>query len=964
MAKGMTPERWREIERLYQLGQKREPGEREAFLRDACAGDEALRKEVAALLADQSRIDRFIESPAMNVAAKVLAQDQAKARATLEAGQTIAHYRVVEEIGHGGMGVVYRAEDTKLKRTVALKCLPPAFAADPERLARFEREARMLASLNHPNIAAIHGLEEAGGKRFLVLELVEGETLAQRIAKGPLPVEEALEICRQIAEGVAAAHEKGIVHRDLKPANVNITPEEKVKVLDYGLAKALASETHPVDPAHSPTITDAETHPGVILGTAAYMSPEQAKGKAVDRRADIWAFGCILFECLTGRRAFPGETVSDTIVSILSREPDWESLPLMTPQPVRKLLERCLNKNPQHRMHDILDARIEIEDALKQPAEPVEMGSPPRRSSAGLILAAGLLLGAAVGVLLWRAFAPRPDNPHVARMTIPISATGLTLTEGGMAIAPDGQTLVFAARGADEPRLYVRRVNEWEPRPLKGTERAVCPFFSFDGEWIAYYVMGKGMEKVPVRGGPPLPIYKSTANEAPGQVHGGKWGQDGRIVFARWPNAGIWSVPADGGDPIPLTQISEDTNVFYSWPGMLPGGAVLFTIEREGNVSIAAVLPRTGEVRPIIDSGSRAHYLPTTGHLIYVSGGHLLAVAFDPERLERKGAPMVVVEGIQQESPYSAGYDVSVGGTLAYVPASTDLAKLVWKDRNGNTAPLTLKPRSYAITRPALSPDGRRLVVQVQEGSKCNLWSGSVDGEPLTQLTFGNDDGGPVFTLDGSRVCFRSGQGGRYNIFSTPADGMGKPERLIDNPRPQAPTSWSRLGNILLINRLNESTGMDVWEWSADRPARSWLSTPKWEGNAVFSPDGRHIAYQSNFSGGLEVYLQAYPGTGPRRQVSIDGGLAPAWNPKGGELFYQGPTAVMARRVENGIPAGPPTKLFDHSRAEFFVADWNVSPDGRFLVVEQIQSASSPSQIKVISNWFEELKALVPTRRK
>jgi serine/threonine-protein kinase len=414
-----------------------------------------------------------------------------------------------------------------------------------------------------------------------------------------------------------------------------------------------------------------------------------------------------------------------------------------------------------------------------------------------------------------------------------------------------------------------------------------------------------------------------------------------------------------------MTQISEDTNVFYSWPGMLPGGAVLFTIEREGNVSIAAVLPRTGEVRPIIDSGSRAHYLPTTGHLIYVSGGHLLAVAFDPKRLERKGAPMVVVEGIQQESPYSVGYDVSLDGRLAYVPASADLARLVWKDRNGNTEPLKYQPRAFTITRPALSPDGRRLVVQVQEGPKCNLWSGSVDDEPLTQLTFGNDDGGPVFTPDGSRVCFRSGQGGRNNIFSTPADGSGKPERLIDSPRPQAPTSWSRLDNVLLINQLNESTSMDICEWSADRPgpARQLVSTSKFEGSGVFSPDGRHIAYQSNVSGSMEVYLRPYPALEPKRQVSVGGGQTPAWNPKGGELFYQGPTAVVARRVENGIPVGPPTKLFDHSRPEFFVADWNISPDGRFLVVEQIQSASSPSQIKVISNWFEELKALVPTSR-
>jgi serine/threonine protein kinase len=484
MTVGIDPERWREIERLYQLVQEREPGEREAFLRDACAGDDDLRMEVAALLADQSRIDRFIESPAMNVAAQALAQEQAQA--TLKPGQTVAHYRVVEEIGHGGMGVVYRAEDTKLKRTVALKFLPPAFAADPERLIRFEREARLVASLNHPNIAAIYGLEEAAGKRFLVLELVEGETLAQRIARGPLPVDEALKVCRQIAEGLEYAHERGIIHRDLKPANVKLTAEGQVKVLDFGLAKAQESAAGSAE--DSPTLTVSPTRAGVILGTAAYMSPEQASGKPVDKRADIWSFGVVLWELLTGHRLFEGETVSHTLAEVLRGPIEFDQLPPETPAAIRGLLRRCLNRDVKNRLRDIGEARIAIEASLAGETPLLESVPGPggaRRLRLAWSVAAVLAVSLALVAFLHLREKP-PAEAAAIRLTIspPEKATYFSQT----AVSPDGSRIVWASNRGGTYQLYQKPASGVGQDELlfKSDDELLPNDWSDDGRFILY----------------------------------------------------------------------------------------------------------------------------------------------------------------------------------------------------------------------------------------------------------------------------------------------------------------------------------------------------------------------------------------------------------------------------------------------------------------------------------------------
>ncbi len=953
----MKPERWQKVERIYNAALEQEPEKRKAFLNEACAGDDALRKEVESLLACQTEAGSFIESPAMDLAAESLARNSVVEPSADLSGRRLLHYTIRGKIGAGGMGDVYRATDERLSRDVAIKSLPQEFADDQERLSRFEREAKLLASLNHPNIAAIYSLEESDGKRFIVMELIEGGTLAQRLLKGPLPVDEALVVCLRIAEGLEAAHEKGVIHRDLKPANVMLTANGKVKILDFGLAKPLAAASAAAVAMQLPMITGAMTKPGAILGTAAYMSPEQAKGGPVDKRGDIWALGCILFECLAGRRAFPGDTVSETIAAILGREPDWEALPTATPAAVRKLMGRSLRKDPHERMHDAADMRIELNEARREPSE-VEHEEKRLRLPLvmRLAIAGAMLLCVTSGIVLSRIWTPRTGNPlRVGRTAISVSAAGLTLTAGGgIAISPDGQKIVFPASGPDGQKLYLRRLDAWEPQALKGTEGAQGPFFSPDGEWVAFFADGK-LLKSPVGGGPTETVCSASL-----QSYSGAWGEDGRIVFAQFPSSGIWRVADQGGQPEVLTKPLDD-GTQYLWPELLPGGtAVLFTIGRNEPARLAAFDFRVGQVRSIIESGANARYLKT-GHLIYQAEGNLRAVHFNPEKLEVLGTSRVVAEGVSRGFGRGREYDVSSTGTLVYPSPSTSLSRLVWKDRNGKSIALNLNPRVYAL--PALSRDGRMVAVNVQEGIGRNVWIGSVEGEPMRRLSFGDDDWFNIFTPDGKRVLFTSHEKGAYNIFWAPADGSAKPEPLTTGEHIRKPTSFSPDGKILLFN---EGTGgrRDIGVLDVDRPAadRPFLQTRFSEVEGVFSPDGKYVAYQSNESGRSEVYVTPYPGPGPKVRISTDGGQGAAWNPRGGELFYESPTALMAVRMEAGKPASAPVRLFarvprDHRR------EYDVSPDGqRFLMLENAKPTGAGSEINVITNWFEELKRLVPTK--
>ncbi|MCZ6878396.1 MAG: protein kinase, partial [Acidobacteria bacterium] len=634
--------------------------------------------------------------------------------------KTISHYKILEKIGQGGMGEVYRAEDTTLDREVAIKVLPEQFTQDPQRLARFEREAKLLASLNHPNIASIHSFEHADDVHFLVLELVPGETLAERIAKGPLPVEEALEICRQIAEGVEAAHEKGVIHRDLKPANVKVTPEGKVKILDFGLAKAFEDEVPAADISQSPTMSEEMTRAGVILGTAAYMSPEQAKGKPVDKRADVFAFGSVLYELLTGKRAFEGETITETLAAVLKSEPDWKRLPADTPWRIKELLEDSLQKNPHERPHDISHARIQVKKALKEPvtALPMNVLQPQpalwKRGSTWSLTGLAILMA---GLILWnlRTTAPATSTstPPVVRslVALPDDLRMADLTKGVVVLSPDGTHLAYAAVRDGTTMLFLRAMDQLEAQPIPGTENGTFPFFSPDGQWLGFFADAQ-LKKVLVSGGAPVILSDVASAYA-----SASWGAAETIVIKPFVISALFQVSAEGGAPQPLTTLdSANSESDHRSPQVLPDArTVLFTVDSAGTSQIVVQSLETEERRVVLEGVTGARYVPT-GHLVYPQAGTLMAVAFDLEQLEVTGSPIPILQGVMETGVPSrfAHFAFSDTGTLVYVSTETDPSQqrtLVWVDRKGAEEPLETPPRSYS--HPRLSPDGQKVVVIV-----------------------------------------------------------------------------------------------------------------------------------------------------------------------------------------------------------------------------------------------------------
>ncbi|MDA2934451.1 protein kinase, partial [Acidobacteria bacterium AH-259-D05] len=633
-------------------------------------------------------------------------------------GKTLSHYKVLEKIGQGGMGEVYRAEDTNLSREVAIKVLPEQFTQDPQRLARFEREAKLLAQLNHPNIAAIHSFEHSDDIHFLVLELVEGETLAERVAKGPLPVEEALEVCRQIAEGVEAAHEKGVIHRDLKPANVKVTPEGKVKILDFGLAKAFEGEISPADISQSPTLTEEMTRAGVILGTAAYMSPEQARGEEVDKRTDIFAFGCVLYELLTGKRAFGGKTVTDTLAKVLEGVPDWKALPATTPWRIQDLLRRCLQKDVHDRLDGIANVRIEMKLALEEPATVSPIGVPSvaqpplwRRAIPWSI--AGLIAVIAT-VAIWLLTRPTPEP--LTRFVITPPPTAPLMSTGGndLAISPGGRRIVYLSVSG-RSQLHVRSLDDFSATPIAGTETARDdPFFSPDGQPVAFFTTGE-LKKVSLMGGTSITIC-----EAPSSGRSGSWAEDTIIFSSR---GALYRVSAAGGTPESLVAPdTEKGELFYGLPEILPGGqALLFTIWTSPGTQIALLSLETGEQKVLL-AGRQAHYAPT-GHLVYALSetGTLMAAPFDLATLEVTGDSVPILEEVRQISSDAVDYGFSSNGTLIYVPAgeSEGSFSLVWVDREGAVEPLGAPLHQYRA--PRLSPDGVRVAVNISEAST-DIW--------------------------------------------------------------------------------------------------------------------------------------------------------------------------------------------------------------------------------------------------
>jgi Tol biopolymer transport system component len=891
------------------------------------------------------------------------------------------------------MGEVYRARDTKLNRDVALKVIPDTFALDPDRVSRFKREAQVLASLNHPHIAAIYGFEDSGETHALVLELVEGETLADPIARGPIPIDEALPVARQIAEALEAAHEQGIIHRDLKPANIKITSVGVVKVLDFGLAKL-------TDPAHapasdrslSPTITSPAmmTGVGVILGTAAYMSPEQAKGRPADKRSDIWAFGCVLFEMLTGTRPFDGEDVTDVMAAVLSKEPDWTALPARVPGSIRALIRRCLEKDRRKRVADIAAALFALDEAASLGGSATVLPRRPLWRRVAALTGGALVVAAVATTLTWVATRPAdPVRPRVSRLPLtPSGAAALTI-DGivrDLAITPDGSRVVYV--GNRGTQLFVRALDALAPVAVfSGAPRG--PFVSPDGQWIGFVDGTNVLKKVAVTGGPAV-----TLPTLDGGPQGATWGPDDTIIVAT-SNAttGLERIGAAGGSPTVLTRPDRvQGEADHLWPELLPGGrAVLFTITAlTGGVDAAqvAVLDlQTGIRNILVRGGSHAQYVSSGlgspkraerqgGHLVYAAAGTLWAVPFDLARLETRGTPVPVVPDVVTTN--SGGVDAVVAGdgTLAYVSGSGVTGgqrTLVWVDRQGRETPIPAPPRPYLY--PRLSPDGTRIAAHATD-QEFDIWVWDLGRMTLTRVT--SDPGidlYPVWTPDGHRLIFSSERAGTRNLYWETADGTGAVERLTDSPNQQNAAAVAPDGRRLIFTETAPKTGEDVMQVELDgtRRATPLVQSRFTERNGIVSPDGRWLAYEANDSGPLEIHVRPFPDVNSGHwQVSTNGGTRPLWARSGQELFYASPTGALMRvSVEHASSwaATAPTMLIKEgyftNPGGFLGRMYDVSPDGqRFLMIKAPGTdvgAAMPA-LMVVQHWDEELKRLVPTK--
>ena len=915
----------------------------------------------------------------------------------LGAGDRFGPYEVVELLGAGGMGEVYRARDTRLKRDVAIKVLPDGFAADPERLARFQREAELLASLNHPNIAAIYGLEQADAITALVLELIEGETLADRLARGPMRFNDTMAIARQLVEALDAAHGKGVIHRDLKPANIKITPDDKVKVLDFGLAAVAPNPgAHDVNVTHSPTLTLGATRAGVILGTAAYMSPEQATGSAVDKRSDVWAFGVVLWEMLTGRRIFEGETVSHTLAFVITKEPDWNAIPPDTPPSIRRLLRRCLEKDRKRRLPDIASAQMEIDDAgatassdvaVQIPASP---SAPPGTSWQRALpwaVAAIATAGLAIVVALW---APWQTPPPVlpVRVSGELGVNALIGSPGApaanLAISPDGTTLAFVAAdaGLSQVQLYMRRLDRLQSTAVPGTNNARDPFFSPDGEWVAFFADGK-LKKVSVTGGAAVPLCDAPAGR------GGWWAEDGTIVFApnSVPGTGIFRVSAAGGTPEPVTTRSPDE--LHRWPQSLKRGhAILFTAATGAgtfeNASIVVQTPGEGTRKIIHRGGYFARYLPS-GHLLYMSGGTLFAAAFDLDRLEITGSPVPVLEGIEASTGTGAAQlAVSSSGTAVYQTGSERGLEvpIMWADRSGPTTPLRKMPSDWS--NPIFSPDGTRIAFDVvAAGGTPDVWIYEWARDTATKLTFDpGPDTKPVWTPDGRRIAFSSTRTGTQgNLYWQRADGAGEAQRLTESTNTQLPGSWHPSGKFLAFSENNPKTGPDIFilpvdgdessGWKIGKPA-VFLNSPAAELEPMFSPDGRWLAYFSNESGQQQVYVRPFPGSGGGlQQISNDGGTFPSWSRARSELFFREPGTqqiIVAPYTATGetFRADKP-RVWSPARSlpRPRMRSYALHPDGGRVAMAAAtdpRTANRSDKVVFVFNFFDELRRLATSK--
>jgi serine/threonine-protein kinase len=903
---------------------------------------------------------------------------------SLERGARIAHYEILDLLGRGGMGEVYRATDTKLNRDVALKLLPDQFTSDSDRMERFQREAKLLASLNHSNIAAIYGIEESDRTRALVIELVGGPTLADRIAQGPMPVVEVLTIAKQIAEAIEYAHEKGIIHRDLKPANIKLTSDGQVKVLDFGLAKAMSDEARFAANSNSPTLSLAATQAGIILGTASYMSPEQAKGKAVDRRADIWAFGVVVYEMLTSRLMYAGETASETMAQVMMTDPDWNALPADTPPGFRHLLRRCLTKDPRRRMRDIGEVRIAIEELIAnpQPQATQPEAAPTRSGSRALPWVVAALALAVAGAAVWSSFRVKPLPQSTIRLTSELGGdVTLTLGTGAAAfLSPDGKMIAFIASKPPNQmaQIYVRRLDQLQPNPLSSTTGARNAFFSPDGQWIGFFADGK-LKKVSVTGGAAVTLCDAEDDR------GGTWLDADSIVFTPNTRSVLMKVSSAGGKPQPLTKFMEG-EITHRWPHALPGRqAVLFVGSLTSNnyetANIEVHSLRTGETKVVQRGGYYPQY-STNGYLLYVHEATLFALPFDSNKLDVNGQPVPALEGVLSTPINGAAqFNVAANGTLVHLAGASVIPGIAidFLTRDGKTRPL--RPTLAGYFNLMFSPDGRRLAFEMTD-QQYDIWVYEWERDTMTRLTFDPaQDRRPVWTPDGRRIVFSSQRADKatFNLYWVRADGTGEPQRLTESKNAQFPTSWHPSGKFLAYYELRPQTadlmilpmeGDEASGWKPGQPT-AFLATPFSESEAIFSPDGRWIAYQSDESGKREVYVRPFPGPGGKWQVSTNGGMVPKWSKTGKELFFEtldNKIMFATYKVEgDSFRSDKPQLLSDI----ITVADrgglpaFDLHPDGQRLAVftrPESQLLGKLDKVTFVFNFADELRKIVPVK--
>jgi serine/threonine-protein kinase len=908
-------------------------------------------------------------------------------------GEAFGPYRILGKLGEGGMGEVYRARDAALNRDVAIKVLPAAVAAEPERLARFKREAQVLASLNHPNIAHVHGFEAAvrsdgATTHFLAMEMVEGEDLSERLKRGAIPVDEAIAIARQIAEGLEEAHEHGIVHRDLKPANVKVTPDGKVKILDFGLAKALEGDASSSGAnsqlSYSPTMSRHMTEAGIIMGTAAYMSPEQARGRTVDKRADIWSFGVVLYEMLTGGRLFSGETVSDVLAAVLTRELNLDRLPPATPGALRRLIQRCLERDPRRRLRDIGEARLALED----PGSGADPAAAPRvRTRAERwVLATGLALAILLGFLIARLWSP-PTASNQLRLVAKAGLPGVVddSLRALAALSPDGRTLALSARErvGGQRLLYVRRLDQAEATPLAGTEDAANPFFSPDGQWIGFFAKGK-LAKIPVTGGAAVVLADAPTGR------GGTWGEDDVITFTPLASGGngLYRVPAAGGAVTPLGDMVQG-HVTQRWPQALPGNRTILytgstTVDTFEDACLVAQTLDTAPPRLIQCGGSFWTYAPS-GHILFFHAGTLFAAPFDVKSLTITGSSLPVIKDVGGSAVSGvAWFSLARNGLLAYVEgeaAGAD-APIDVVDRAGEVTRLKMPPVNWAAL--SYSPDGRRLAMSVYTETKNDVWIYDIERDAPMQLTFdGLHWSGPVWTPDGRRLTYSTSRGGSPFIEWKAADGSGEAERLSPpgsdqkegGSRAERPGSWAPDGRRFAFVEGGGSGHSDIWMLPMVGDVRSglkpgkpeiFIASPNHNDSPAFSPDGKWLAYSSDDSSTAQIYVRSATGAPGKWQVSIEGGTFPAWSRTGRELLFVTPDGrllYVTYEASDGAfhPSRPEpwTSVLFEQRTDWF--RFALHPDGR-RVAGAVTAASGNEkpkdpEIVLVTNFFDELEA-------